>query len=78
MNILRYIDYSLYTDKERVEKVNELLADPLPLNEFELEGLANYILYGKDESKLTNSVQQKRIMRPNPKFGSFAAATKIP
>ena len=56
MNILRYIDYSLYTDKERVEKVNELLADPLPLNEFELEGLANYILYGKDESKLTNSV----------------------
>ena len=72
MNILRYIDYSLYTDKERVEKVNELLADPLPLSEFELEGLANYILYGKDESKLTNSVQQKRIMRPNTKFGSFA------
>ena len=72
MNILRYIDYSLYTDKERVEKVNELLADPIPLSEFELEGLANYILYGKDESKLTNSVQQKRIMRPNTKFGSFA------
>lgn len=72
MNILRYIDYSLYTDKERVEKVNQLLADPIPLSEFELEGLANYILYGKDESKLTNSVQQKRIMRPNTKFGSFA------
>lgn len=86
LNILRYIDYSLYTDRERAEKTSELLAEcpaaelysngsiPTDGNALskQLEGLANYILYGKDESKLTNSIQQKRIMQPNTKFGSYA------
>lgn len=80
------LDYSLYTDKQRTFATYEYLeahpglqkqaADKVLTDESsaskQLETLANYILYGKDESKLTNAVQQKSILPPQSRYRTFA------
>lgn len=72
------LDYSLYTDKERIRASYEYIEHNPQLydlekaqNAHDLEQLANYILYGKDESKLTNAVQQKRILPPQTKHSTY-------
>ncbi len=71
-NILRQLDYSIYSDKERADYVKKILNESnidkqdmdLDNNERltkQLEGLANYILYGKNPEKSMNLVQQKKI-----------------
>lgn len=71
LQLLSKIDYGLYSDSERAELVDELLTDEilrLIENNFEntsvqaqLEGLANYILYGKNTKTNTNAVQEKAV-----------------
>jgi hypothetical protein len=41
----------------------------------QLEKLADYILYGKDSQKLTNLVQQKRILKPQTIHSSYNKKT---
>ena len=41
----------------------------------QLEKLADYILYGKDSQKLTNLVQQKRILKPQTIHNSYNKKT---
>ena len=42
-----------------------------PTTYYQLEKLADYILYGKDSQKLTNLVQQKKILKPNTIHDSY-------
>ncbi len=42
-----------------------------PTAYYQLEKLADYILYGKDSQKLTNLVQQKKILKPNTIHDSY-------
>ena len=42
-----------------------------PSTYIQLEKLADYILYGKDSQKLTNLVQQKKILKPNTIHDSY-------
>ena len=101
MNLLHNLDYTLYTDVERVSAATsiiqqneaELIAaldsanrkagiqgsgtstSPLRRNApsayIQLEKLADYILYGKNSQKLTNLVQQKRILKPQTIHDSY-------
>lgn len=78
------LDYNLPYDTQRVEQTRricqyhdyaaayagKLLSDESAAAK-NLETLANYILYGKDKEKLTNSVQQKRILPPPSKYASY-------
>lgn len=72
LQLLSKIDYGLYSDEERAQLVADLLSDPATMALIEgnlenasvqaqLEGLANYILYGKNKETNTNAIQDKKI-----------------
>lgn len=99
MNLLHNLDYTLYTDVERVSAAANIInqneeelivaldsahrkagtnpstSSPLRRNApsayTQLEKLADYILYGKNSQKLTNLVQQKRILKPQTIHDSY-------
>lgn len=82
VNVLRKLDYSIYSDIERAKYVTSLITDSNLLIDCttdldenvsltkQLEGLANYILYGKNPTKSMNLVQQKKI-NIQSKYSSF-------
>lgn len=65
------LDYSIERDTDRVAAIYDIL-DTLKKvpNNAELEQMANYILYGKDEND-QNTVQRKEITDSNKRYGSF-------
>ena len=65
------LDYSIERDSDRVAAIYDIL-DTLKKvpNNAELEQMANYILYGKDEND-QNTVQRKEITDSNKRYGSF-------
>ena len=65
------LDYSIERDTERVAAIYDILdtLEKVP-NNTELEQMANYILYGKDENN-QNTVQRKEITDSNKRYGSF-------
>lgn len=68
------LDYNIERDTDRLAAVNNIL-DTLdtPPNNTELEQMASYILYGKDENGL-NSVQRKETTDSNKRYGTFNRA----
>lgn len=67
LHILEKLDYDVYTDEDRVEFVRDLL-DSTEIDNFEnpsvqkqLEGVANYILYGKSAITNKSDVDKKAI-----------------
>lgn len=65
------LDYSIQRDTDRVAAVAQIL-DGLPIDPSatELEQMASYILYGKDEEGY-NSVQRGEITNNNTRYNSF-------
>lgn len=65
------LDYSIERDTDRTAAIYDILdrLDKVPSNT-ELEQMANYILYGKDEND-QNTVQRKEITDSNKRYGSF-------
>lgn len=65
------LDYSIERDVDRVEAVREILdtlnRDP---NQTDLEQMASYILYGKDENGL-NAVKRGEITDGNTRYSNF-------
>ena len=66
LKVLDKLDYTIYSSKDRVKHVNNILRADLatahftdPSTQKQLEGLANYILFGKEGEK--NAVQKKEI-----------------
>lgn len=68
------LDYNIERDVDRLAAVNEILdsLDNTP-NNTELEQMASYILYGKDENGL-NAVQRKETTDSNKRYGTFNRA----
>lgn len=65
------LDYSIETDYERLNAVNQILNTlDKPPNSTDLEQMASYILYGKDENGL-NSIQRGETTDSNRRYGSF-------
>ena len=62
------LDFNLSTSKERRHFINEYVKNRI-FTQKELETMANYILYGKDEDG-TNVVDRKEI-EINTKYGSY-------
>ena len=65
------LDYSIERDIERLAAVNHILdtLDTLP-NNLELEQMASYILYGKDENGL-NAVQRKETTDSEKRYSTY-------
>ena len=65
------LDYSIERDTDRVAAVKDIL-DSLPTdpNDIELEQMASYILYGKDEDGL-NAVKRGEMMNNNTRYSTF-------
>lgn len=65
------LDYNIERDIDRLAAVNDILdtLDTIP-NNTELEQMASYILYGKDENGL-NAVQRKETTDSNKRYGTF-------
>lgn len=65
------LDYSIERDIDRADAVAKIL-DTLPRdpNESDLEQMASYILYGKDESGL-NAVKRGEITDSNTRYSSY-------
>lgn len=65
------LDYSIERDTDRLKAVEDIL-DGLPENptNSELEQMASYILYGKDENG-KNAVQRKETTDTNKRYKSF-------
>lgn len=77
LHLLEKLDYTIYSDKERTIYVESLLDNspyaPDLTNSSEqkqLEGLANYILYGKDEDT-DKSLVDTKLVEIETKFSSF-------
>lgn len=72
------LDYSIYSDEERVKAIENIFKDlnTVPSNS-DLELMANYILYGKDaEDK--NAVQRKETYEEKKRYSSYRkAADKV-
>ena len=66
------LDYSIERDIDRVAAINKILdtLDKIP-NNTELEQMASYILYGKDENGL-NAVQRHETTDSDKRYGTFA------
>lgn len=69
LHLLEKLDYNIYYDTDRMNFICDLL-EGLEENEIDLlnssiqkqlEGLANFVLYGKDEEKDKNSLEQKKV-----------------
>ena len=81
LQLLSKIDYGLYSDTERANLVRQLLTDEVvrviecnfenPSVQAQLEGLTNYILYGKNTTTNTNVVQDKKI-KIATKYSTYA------
>jgi hypothetical protein len=72
------LDYSIDRDIDRLHAIEEILdtLDTKPTNS-ELEQMASYILYGKDENG-KNSVQRGETTDSNKRYKSFQrAADKV-
>ena len=65
------LDYSIERDTDRVAAIYDIL-DKLDKNpsSSDLEQMASYILYGKDENG-QNAVQRGEISNSNTRFNSF-------
>ena len=65
------LDYSIERDVDRLQAVNDILdtLDTYP-NNTELEQMASYILYGKDENG-QNAVQRKETTDSDKRYGTF-------
>jgi hypothetical protein len=65
------LDYSIETDKERAAAVRDIL-DSLPYDPSptDLEQMASYILYGKDEEG-QNAVQRGDTLDNNKRYNSY-------
>ena len=65
------LDYNIYSAADRTAAIEEILnnleTDP---NQTDLEQMADYILFGKDEH-LLSSVDRKEILQPDRKFNSW-------
>jgi len=65
------LDYSIERDCDRAKAVNDIIdrmdKDPSPTD---LEQMASYILYGKDENGL-NAVQRGETTDGNRRYGSY-------
>ena len=68
------LDYSIERDCDRVTAVKDIL-DQLPSdsNSSDLEQMADYILYGKDEEG-RNAVQRGETTNSNTRYNSFKTA----
>lgn len=78
LHILEKLDYTLYSDQERVQLARELIAGNTKEIDLEnmseqkqLEGIANFILYGKEENTEKSIVDRKRVFI-KAKYNSFA------
>ena len=72
------LDYSIERDTDRLHAVEEILdtLDTKPSNS-ELEQMASYILYGKDEEG-KNAIQRGETTDSNKRYNSFQrAADKV-
>ena len=65
------LDYNIYSDKDRVTEINKILdkLDRNPCNS-DLELMANYILYGKDEND-KNAIQRKETIETSKRYGTW-------
>lgn len=65
------LDYSIERDTDRTAAIYDILdrLEKVPSNT-ELEQMANYILYGKDENN-QNTVQRKEITDSNKRYSTF-------
>ena len=65
------LDFSIVRDTERLKAVQDILdqlpTDPSPT---ELEQMASYILYGKDENG-NNSIQRKETIDKEKRYKSY-------
>lgn len=65
------LDFSIVRDKDRLEAVKEIIdslpTDPSPT---ELEQMASYILYGKDENG-KNSIQRNETIDKDKRYKSY-------
>lgn len=65
------LNYSIERDTERLEAIKDILSSlEKEPSQTDLETMASYILYGKDEEG-KNSVQRKETTDSNKRFGSF-------
>lgn len=79
LHVLEHLDYGLYSDGERVQLTSKLLDDPKVQNNLDLEnasiqkqleGMANYILYGKHDDTEKSIVDKKEVFIKS-KYSSF-------
>ena len=65
------LDYSIERDTDRTAAIYDILdrLEKVP-SSTELEQMANYILYGKDENN-QNTVQRKEITDSNKRYSTF-------
>lgn len=76
LHLLEKLDYNIYYDTDRADLVSTLLKphDNLDLQnpsiQKQLEGMANFILYGKEEDSDKNSLQSKQVYI-KPKNNTF-------
>ena len=70
------LDYGIERDTDRVKAIYHILdtLDNTP-SYSELEQMADYIIYGKDENGL-NSVQKRETTDSNKRYGTFARASE--
>lgn len=70
------LNYDIYSDKDRVKEINKILdnLNSTPSNS-DLELMANYILYGKDENN-TNAIQRKETYEEKKRYNSFKKASE--
>ena len=66
------LDYKIYSDKDRTAAIQDILdnLDARPTDE-DLEQMADYILFGKDE-KYLSSRDRKEILQPKRRYDSWA------
>jgi hypothetical protein len=65
------LNYDIYSTYDRIDAIAEIL-DELPQtpNHTDLEQMADYILYGKDDQNLS-VVDTKEILQPKRRYSSF-------
>lgn len=70
------LNYDIYSDQDRVKEINKILdnLNSTPSNS-DLELMANYILYGKDENN-TNTIQRKETYEEKKRYNSFKKASE--
>ena len=65
------LDYDIYSAKDRNAAIQEILDNlETPPNETDLEQMADYILFGKDE-KFLNARDRKEILQPKRRYNSW-------